>query len=252
MHGARTFSTYGWRKSSGSSRGQETNPGGETGNTKSSFAIRPLCGRAPTCKNMIRQSVGANVRTDAPRLDRSADVDLMHRAGAGDREAQRSIVTRLVRRVQHLSRALLAHRDDAKDAAQLSLIQILQSAGQFRGDCDLEGWADRVVVRTTLRHARQVRRVGSDSLENERLPSVAPVADQAIVAAQCLTSLTEVQRTCVLLRCGFEYSVEEIAELTEVSPNTVKDRLKRARECLRRSMDELTPQSGAANEGRRR
>jgi DNA-directed RNA polymerase specialized sigma24 family protein len=38
----------------------------------------------------------------------------------------------------------------------------------------------------------------------------------------------------LVLRHGFEYSIDEIAELTGVSPNTVKDRLLRAREAIRR------------------
>jgi RNA polymerase sigma factor (sigma-70 family) len=179
-------------------------------------------------------------------------VELMRRAGEGDRDAQRVIVTRLMRRVQQLARALLRHRDDADDASQLCLLEILRSAHHFRGESELERWADRIVVRTTLRHARRGRRMATDTLEDQRVPSVAPTGDQTVVASECMQMLTEGQRSVLLLRCGFEYSIEEIAEFAQVSPNTVKDRLKRARECLRRSLDGERAPEEAATRGKRR
>jgi RNA polymerase sigma-70 factor, ECF subfamily len=183
---------------------------------------------------------------------RAADVDLMTRAGSGDRDAQRLVATRLMRRVQRLARALLRHREDANDASQLSLLEILRSARHFRGDSELEGWADRIVVRTTLRHARRGRRRASDPLEDQRAPSIAPSGDQSVAATEYLNLLSEGHRTVLLLRCGFEYSIEEIAEFTQASPNTVKDRLKRARECLRRSLEgrELSPEATSTGKGR--
>jgi RNA polymerase sigma-70 factor, ECF subfamily len=94
------------------------------------------------------------------------------------------------------------------------------------------------VVRTTLHHARRGRRWVSDRLEEWAAPSVAPSSDHSVAASQCLALLSEGHRTVLILRCGLEYSIEEIAELTQVSPNTIKDRLKRARECVRRSLAE--------------
>lgn len=93
-------------------------------------------------------------------------------------------------------------------------------------------------MRTTLRHARRGRRLALDQLEERLAPRVAPSGDHSVAARECLALLTEGSRTLLLLRCGLEYSIDEIAELTQVSPNTVKDRLKRARECLRSSLDE--------------
>jgi RNA polymerase sigma-70 factor, ECF subfamily len=174
----------------------------------------------------------------ADRTSREVDVDVMRRAGSGDRDAQRLVAVRLMRRVQRLARALLRDRDDAHDASQLSLLEILRSAGHFRGESELEAWADRVVVRTTLRHARRGRRLASAPLEEQATPGVAPRSDHCVAASQYLSMLSEGHRTVLLLRCGLEYSIEEIAELTQVSPNTIKDRLKRARECIRNSLKE--------------
>jgi RNA polymerase sigma-70 factor (ECF subfamily) len=186
----------------------------------------------------------------ADRTRRAADVELMRRAGSNDRDAQGLVAVRLMGRVQRLARALLRDRDNASDATQLSLLEILRSARHFRGDSELEGWADRIVVRTTLRHARRGRRLASDPLEDTVAPSVAPSGDYSVAAAQYLSLLSEGHRTVLLLRCGLEYSIEEIADLMQVSPNTVKDRLKRARECLRSSLQERDSRAAASSTGK--
>jgi RNA polymerase sigma factor (sigma-70 family) len=49
-----------------------------------------------------------------------------------------------------------------------------------------------------------------------------------------LRQLPEPQRVAVVLRYGLDYSVNEIAQATETSPNTVKYRLKEALAKMRR------------------
>ena len=51
-----------------------------------------------------------------------------------------------------------------------------------------------------------------------------------------LAELPETRRVALVLRHVMDYSIEEIAELTGVSPNTVKDRLLHAREQVRRNI----------------
>ena len=179
------------------------------------------------------------------------DIDLVRRAAAGDTGAQRLMVSRLMRRVQRLCGSLARNREDANDASQASLITILRSARCFRGESSLERWADRIAVRTTLRQLRERRR---DSLSLAGCPPQAVYlsADPAIAATEYLESLPEVQRLVLILRCGFEYSVEEIAELTHSSPNTVKDRLKRARVNVRRQLERETLKTSIAVATRRR
>jgi RNA polymerase sigma-70 factor, ECF subfamily len=161
------------------------------------------------------------------------DIALMARVVSGDRVASQAVVQRLQARVQRISRALLRNDSDAKDASQLSLVEILRSAHTFRGESSLERWTDRIAQRTTLRWAASERRKRGTQLFPECEPTTSPHGGSQVFASECLNALSEPQRTALLLRCGFEYSVEEIAELTAVSPNTVKDRLQRSRAILR-------------------
>lgn len=167
----------------------------------------------------------------------AADLELLHRAGSGEPEAQRLLITRLMGRANRLAQALLRNREDARDASQAALLGILRSTSTFRGESSLECWADRIVVRTSLRLARRARRDRTDELHDGPVASIMPGSEARLSAAQYLGRLPERQRTALLLRTGFGYSIEEIAELTQSPENTVKDRLKRARTALRRQLD---------------
>ena len=121
-------------------------------------------------------------------------------------------------------------------------MEILRSASAYRGD-SLFAWADRIAVRTAVRYARQ-RRVRAAHVDADADPEAAnsapgPAASQHAIARpvlEYLSELPEARRTALVLRHVMGYSVNEIAGLTDTSPNTVKDRLLQARRQVRRSI----------------
>jgi RNA polymerase sigma-70 factor, ECF subfamily len=177
---------------------------------------------------------------DPQRLSTSADaadLELMRQAGSGDPDAQHVLIKRLMGRANRLAHALLRNREDAFDASQAALIGILRATSSFRGESSVECWADRIVVRTALRLSRRSRANAVDELSDSLTASTAPGGEARLSAVQYLSRLPERQRTALLLRAGFGYSIEEIAELTQSPENTVKDRLKRARTALRLQLE---------------
>jgi RNA polymerase sigma-70 factor (ECF subfamily) len=156
----------------------------------------------------------------------------MEAVARGDGRAREALVRRLLPRAQRLCQALLRNANDAKDACQTAVLQVLRSAATYRGECSIEYWADRIVTRTALRWMAAERRQRHTVLANE--PAVdAGAAQPRVLVRECLNRLSEPQRTTLVLRACFEYSVDEIAALTNCSRNTVKDRLLRARQALR-------------------
>lgn len=155
--------------------------------------------------------------------------------------AQEQLVTLLQRRVRTIALSILGHRQDAEDTVQTTLMEILGAIPNYRGG-SLNAWADRIAVRTAVRHARQrrVRAAGLDTdAEIERAsvpPSPAPEQTLPRPLLEYLTELPEARRTALVLRHVLDYSVEEIATLTETSTNTVKDRLLQARRQVRRTI----------------
>ena len=172
--------------------------------------------------------------------DNNEAVALAAQAAAGDTHARHRLVERLHRRVQSIALSILGNALDAEDATQVILMEILKCIGSFRGE-NLTGWSDRIAARTAIRHARQRRIHGLRFEATENLDNLAWSKDAAYADADhardlrdYLSHLPEARREVLVLRHMLDYSIDEIAELTEVSPNTVKDRLLHAREQLRR------------------
>jgi RNA polymerase sigma-70 factor (ECF subfamily) len=163
---------------------------------------------------------------------------LMARAAGTDREAQRALAARLLPRVRRLSRSLLANAADAEDAVQTTLLEVLRSAHTYQGRSTIERWADRVGVRVVMSIARERRRAAGrlDEADVDTIPHAGGGASsQADASAiSLLSKLSPILRETVALHHVMDYTVPEIADLLDVSPNTVKDRLLRGREHLRR------------------
>lgn len=186
---------------------------------------------------------------------RTNDVsELVSRAVGGDAQARHQIVEQLSRRVRGIALSILGNAADADDATQSIFLELFQSLPGFRGE-NLVPWTDSIAVRTAVRHARsrRVRSARDASVDPEELVSdaAAPVehgVPRAIV--EYLAELPETRRVVLVLRHVMGYSVDEIAELTEVSPNTVKDRLLQAREQVRKTLRRelrLLPQAARRN-----
>jgi RNA polymerase sigma-70 factor (ECF subfamily) len=174
----------------------------------------------------------------------AADLSLMKRVAASDRHAQRVLAHRLAARVQRISQRLIRNRADADDASQLSLIEILRSAGTYQDISSIERWADRITVRTVLRHARDQRRrpwqlaarvdaehVSAAALEPEESSS-GPAAPRPV--DEYLAELPAARREILVMKHSLGYTTQEIAELTNSPIGTIKDRLVAARKHLRK------------------
>jgi RNA polymerase sigma-70 factor, ECF subfamily len=172
--------------------------------------------------------------------------ELVTLAASGNTEAQRHLVQRIQPRCHTIARSILGNRLDAEDTTSLILIELLKSISSYRGGHFL-AWADKIAVRTAMQQAR-LRRIRAtryqshDDLDELAFAPTTERDDERF--SHCLPRqmmdylalLPETQRVVVVLRHVMDYSVEEIAEMTQVSPNTVKDRLLRGRELLRRTI----------------
>ena len=169
-----------------------------------------------------------------------SDRDLMQAVADGDSDARQQLAVRLLPRVRRLGRAILAGWSDWEDAVQTSMMEIMRAAGGYHGRSPVERWSDRITVRTCLRLAgeqRQTQRRHGQELDLEAVPArSAPEVMAKHDVERYLSSLSEKRRTVVVLRHVFDYSINEIAELTKASPNTVKDRLLNARRQLRSAL----------------
>ncbi len=165
----------------------------------------------------------------------------MRRVAAGDRSAQASLAARLSGRVRRVSSALLRNSSDSEDAAQIALLEILRSASNYRGVGAIERWADRLVARVAGRIVRE-RRQRLDRLDPDAdfeeitmtPPDSSATEDVPRPMVDYLDVLPEQLRMVLVLRHTFGYSLEEIGDLVEATPNAAKKRLNRASQAIRR------------------
>ncbi len=177
--------------------------------------------------------------TDA-QARKAEDLALAQRAGAGDGQARRLVAQRLYNRVRTTVRYLAGSHPDADDFVQLALLEVLRSLPTYRAETKLESWADRIVVRTTLRLVKRQRRhaeVISLFAEGE-VPGAhaegAPLHFLRSRVQELLRRLTPERQAATVLQLVHGYSVGEIAELTETPVNTVRDRLRVGKSQLRK------------------
>jgi RNA polymerase sigma-70 factor (ECF subfamily) len=163
-------------------------------------------------------------------------------AASGDPAALRRLADLLLDRVALTVRYLAGSDSDADDYVQLAMMEILRSIGSFRGESSLETWAEKIAVRTAMRHLRHRRWRG-------RIVELAPAPDgvsgsagaerrceQASIAGRLTAivgTLTPERREVVTLRLVLGHSIEEISAITGAKVNTVRDRLAVARRQLR-------------------
>lgn len=170
------------------------------------------------------------------------DMTLAQAVAAGDRAACDTFARRLLPTVHRVTRQLLHGTDEAKDAAQISLMELLKSASNYAGRGPLEGWARRIATRSTLRLMKRTR-------ARERKLALAHASakhdQQAYLHTEAmdrlprpideyLEQLSEVQRTAVLLRFVLGHTIPEMAELTDAPVPTVKSRIQKGHQELRR------------------
>src|SRR4051794_39025932 len=149
---------------------------------------------------------------------------------------------------------LLGNQTDACDVVQDVFLKVFRSVGSFREQSSLRTWIYRIAVneahnhrRWFTRHCRREVSLEPDGDERTQLVDCAPDPgrspfDQALdsenraLIEQALEHINPAFRTVVVLRDIENLSYEEIAEILQLSLGTVKSRILRGREALRREL----------------
>lgn len=195
----------------------------------------------PQTLDRVMDQDAAKTTIERKRREYDSDVALTRAAAMGDHAARRDLVSRLLDSVRRTVTYLMGADMDSEDLAQVALIHILRSAGAFRGDCTLEYWADRIAVRTAMKHINKRRRRENLSAGVWEPPAdYLSVDDQTsrrrvrIRLAELLQKLSPERRTAVALHHVQGYDLAEISEMTGSPVNTVRDRLRVGRKQLKK------------------
>lgn len=167
-------------------------------------------------------------------------------AASGDKIATSKLLRLLAPRISRVVRAVLgAQHPDVDDAFQLSLIGFVQALPAFRGECDPAGYATTIAVRTALATRRRARTIATRQETAETvLPHTGPSPRDEAEATrrkemlrELLGQLAPEQGETLAMRVVLGWSLGEIAEQTKAPLNTVRSRLRLAKEALKKKIE---------------
>jgi len=130
--------------------------------------------------------------------------------------------------------------EEARDLAQDVLIRLQRGLAKYR-EGNFEGWLYRTTVNAFRDRLRKRKRLREDVLPDE-VPGMrtGTIVEEAVqqgelhdVVQRALVQLPPEYREAVVLRDLEGRSYEEIAEILEIPPGTVRSRIHRGREALR-------------------
>ena len=189
----------------------------------------------------------------------SVEIEFIERLKFGEADAFDALVVRYSADIYAVLFRLTEDAEEAADLTQETFLSALKAIKKFRGEADLKTWLVRIAInesRNRFRWWTRRRREKTVSLDapiganetplGETVSSSGANPEDLILQRErenrltkALSDLPEIYREAVVL-CDIEgLHYEEIAAALEVNIGTVKSRIARGREELRRKLNDI-------------
>jgi RNA polymerase sigma-70 factor (ECF subfamily) len=187
---------------------------------------------------------------------------LVKQSMQGETRAFEELVSQYHNKIYALAYRYMGNEEDAYDMAQETFIKAFRSLRSFKGNSSFSTWLYRITTNVCLDELRRrKRRIVAISLDEplatqdgdeveKEIADSSPGADIIYeqkefsqYIQQLLNEMKPEHKTAIVLRDVMGFSYEEIAEVMNCSMGTVKSRISRAREVLRKKITdrELLP-----------
>jgi RNA polymerase sigma-70 factor (ECF subfamily) len=172
-----------------------------------------------------------------PSIGRAADLDLVERAGRGDREAFAALVESRVVSTHRIASAILGDPDLAHDVVQDAFVSAWVHLPRLRDTDRFDAWLHRIVrngCRDAMRHRRRLR----ENVLEDAADLAGP--DDPSTAAGLDTAFEQVSiddRQLLAMHHLHHLPVASMARQLGIPEGTVKWRLHRARRALERALE---------------
>jgi RNA polymerase sigma-70 factor (ECF subfamily) len=209
--------------------------------------------------NDMAASAQFEVRTVA-----SDDLDLVHASKEGDVAAFEQLVKRYDRKLLRIAQSVTHNREDSQDAVQEAFLKAYQNLSDFREDSQFSTWLIRITVNQSLMKLRKQRTIREVSLDQDlqadgstlpievtdRAPGpeqICGTSELRIILVKAMGGLRPILRTVFVLRDIEGMSIQQTAEVLNVTQTAVKARLWRARLQLRERLKGYFSKQGDAS-----
>jgi RNA polymerase sigma-70 factor (ECF subfamily) len=172
------------------------------------------------------------------------DNQLVKSFRSGDQQAFNALVIRWQPRIHRFAYRFFADSDDASEITQKTFIKAYQNLGSLENEAKFSSWLYRIANNLCLDELKRSGRRKSSPLEawmqsSEMAAEMSPAqelehAELGAMLQKALLAIPDEQRTVVLLKEYEGLTFREIAEVLEVSENTVKSRMYYGLKALRK------------------
>lgn len=166
--------------------------------------------------------------------------DILVKAAQGDIQAFEDVYKTSAGFVYNVAFRIVNNKEDAQEVTQEVFIIIYNKLKSFRFESSFKTWAYRITANCAINFAKRYGRVKTVPYE-EALGAGATASaveapmdrdHQSKLVEDLLKEINPDQRACVVLRNIEGLSYQQIAQALNININTVRSRLKRAREKL--------------------
>jgi RNA polymerase sigma-70 factor (ECF subfamily) len=189
----------------------------------------------------------------------SAETEFIERLKAGEASAFDLLVTRHSADVYALLFRITQDAEEAGDLTQETFLSALKAIKKFRGEADLKTWLFRIAINESRNRFRWWKRRFREKTVSMDAPigeSETPLSDtfssssknpeenalereREQILRRALKDLPDIFREAVVL-CDIEgLSYEEIASILDINLGTVKSRIARGRDELRKKLHDI-------------
>jgi RNA polymerase sigma-70 factor (ECF subfamily) len=182
------------------------------------------------------------------------DLDLVHASKNGDIAAFEQLVKRYDRKLLRIAQSVTHNREDSQDAVQEAFLKAYKNLTTFREDSQFSTWLIRITLNQSLMKLRKQRAAREVSLDEDfqadgdmlprEVTDWAPNPEQLYrtselrdILIRTLRELPPILRTVFVLRDIEGLTIDQTAEVLNVSHTAVKARLWRARLQLREPLN---------------
>ena len=164
-----------------------------------------------------------------------------------DEKAQKAFYQLLAPKMYGICLRFAANRAEADDILQEGFIRVFTHLKDYRGEGSLEGWVRKTIVNTAINfYKKRMKRGSNTELENIRnRPDEHYYVIEKMAADDILDLIRELPdgyRTVFNLNVIEGYTHKEIGQMLDISENTSKSQLSRARASLQKKLKVIKEQ----------
>jgi RNA polymerase sigma-70 factor, ECF subfamily len=171
----------------------------------------------------------------------------------GDRRAFAELVEMYKDKIYHLAYRMLGNRQEAEDAVQETFLKLYTNLHRYDDNLKFSTWLYRIGTNLCIDRLRKKRAVYSLDAEVDGgegadyyalMPSDEDTPEKQVILSEtqmqirhAIDTLPEKYKSVVVLRYLNDLSLQEISEVLNMPVTTVKTRVHRGREYLRKKLE---------------